>query len=170
MVLGAPFGEFVGRWNTTTEQILRAKHLLKMLGLKKKLAYPYDSLSYGQQQRVLLARALMVPPKLLVLDEPCSGLDVLTRKYFLNTVAEIANTEGTTIICATHYTEEILPCFSKGILMKDGKIFSSGDINSIFQENTLNRFFDLETSCTYIDNRLKFDIAGNYFIPKEIWL
>lgn len=168
IVLGAPFGELIGRWDVTTEQILRAKALLKSFGLKAKACYPYDLLSYGQQQRVLLARALMVPPKLLVLDEPCSGLDVLTRKFFLNTIANIANAEDTTIICATHYAEEMLPCFKNGILMKDGKIFAKGSLDEVFTTKTLSTFFSHRTFCHHVNDTFQFIVDDNYCIDNSI--
>lgn len=168
IVLGAPFGELVGRWDTTTEQVLRAKTLLKCFGLRAKACYPYDLLSYGQQQRVLLARALMVPPKLLILDEPCSGLDVLTRKFLLNTISNIAKEEGTTIICATHYAEEILPCFTNGILMKNGKIFKEGPIEKVFTSETLSTFFSRKTTCQHVNNIFQFTIDDKYCIDNSI--
>lgn len=169
IVLGAVFGELSERSELRKEHVLRAKHLLKSLGLKDKLAYPYDMLSYGQQQRVLIARGLMVPPKILILDEPCSGLDVLMRQYVLNTLADIAMESGTTIICATHYMEEILPFYKKGLLMKSGKIFADGSIEEVFSGEILSDFFETKTACRRTQNGFKLNVLDNYHVPETIW-
>lgn len=169
IVLGAVFGELSERVELRKEHVLRAKHLLKCLGLKNKLAYPYDMLSYGQQQRVLIARGLMVSPKILVLDEPCSGLDVLMRQYVLNTLASIAMESGTTIICATHYLEEILPFYKKGILMKSGKIFADGSIEEVFSGEILSDFFETKTESSWTQDGIKLSVLDNYHIPEAIW-
>lgn len=169
IVLGAVFGELSERCELEKKHVLRAKHLLKSLGLKDRIAYPYDLLSYGQQQRVLIARGLMTSPKLLVLDEPCSGLDVLMRQYLLNTIKEIADDSNTTIICATHYLEEILPFYQKAVLMKAGGIFAAGKTEEVFTDQTLSTFFCKKAECYLDEKRLHLNILESYCIPKEIW-
>ena len=168
IVLGAVFGELSERCEVEKRHVLRAKHLLKSLGLKERMEYPYDLLSYGQQQRVLIARGLMVPPKLLILDEPCSGLDVLMRQYFLNTITEIADDSSTTIICTTHYPEEILPFYKRAILMKDGKIFATGKIEEVFSNQMLSAFFGQETICCWNEGRMHLNVVEKYHISKEM--
>ena len=169
IVLGGAFGELSERWGVTREHILRAKHLLNCFGMKEKGMYPYDMLSYGQQQRVLIARGLMVPPKLLVLDEPTSGLDVLTREYLMNTVRSIADENGTTILCATHYSEEIMPMYKRGILMRAGRIFADGKLEDVFTSSVLSEFFEEGTTASFKDGVLQFGIAKQYGIPRSLW-
>ena len=169
IVLSGLYGQLAERYDITSANVLRAKHLLKSLGIKEKIAYPYDLLSRGQQQRVLIARALMVSPKILLLDEPCSGLDVLSRQYFLNTIKQIADESDATIICATHYGEEILPFFSKAILLKKGEIFADGDIQQILSNDVLSEFFQSPTICHRVKERMYIEIVGDYKMPTQVW-
>lgn len=169
IVLSGLYGQLAERYDITSDDVLRAKHLLKSLGIKEKIAYPYDLLSRGQQQRVLIARALMVTPKILLLDEPCSGLDVLSRQYFLNTIKQIAAESEATIICATHYGEEILPLFNKAILLKKGEIFASGEIKQVLSGDVLSSFFQTPTICHRVNERMYIEIVGEYKMPSKIW-
>lgn len=169
IVLSGLFGQLAERSHITSADVLRAKHLLKDLGLKEKIAYPYDLLSRGQQQRVLIARALMIPPKILLLDEPCSGLDVLSRQYFLNTIKVISNESDATIVCATHYGEEILPFFKKAILLDKGKVFLFDNMDAVFTAKNLSSFFKAPTDCYWKNGRMYIEITQNFSIPKEDW-
>ncbi|MCK9912866.1 ATP-binding cassette domain-containing protein, partial [Microbacteriaceae bacterium K1510] len=77
------------------------------------------TLSQGEQQKVLIARALMASPRLLILDEPCTGLDLLAREQLLQMISQIAERpDAPTILYVTHHIEEILPCFSHTLLLK----------------------------------------------------
>ena len=169
IVLSGLFGELGARYNVESADILRAKQLLKSLGLREKIAYPYDTLSRGQQQRVLIARALINQPELLLLDEPCSGLDVLSRQYFLNTIKQIAADEQTTIICATHYGEEILTFYQNVILLKNSHIFAQGKIADIFTDDIMSDFWGVETKCSHYAGQLWFEMANDYCMPQELW-
>ncbi len=169
IVLSGLFGELGARYNVESADILWAKHLLKSLGLREKIAYPYDTLSRGQQQRVLIARALINQPELLLLDEPCSGLDVLSRQYFLNTIKQIAADEQTTIICATHYGEEILTFYQNVILLKNSHIFAQGKITDIFTDDIMSDFWGVETKCSHYAGQLRFEMANDYCMPQELW-
>ena len=109
----------MNRWAVTNDDIKRAKSLLIELGLKDKMHRTFDLLSKGERQNVLIARALISDPELLILDEPGTGLDVFAREYMLATVRALAANKERTIIYVTHYTEEILDIFDKyGIEIK----------------------------------------------------
>lgn len=121
--------------------ILRARHLLQQLGMIAKSTQPFDELSKGERQKVLIARALIADPQLLILDEPCTGLDVCAREQLLTMVRHLAQTQ-LTIIYVTHYVEEILACFDHCLLLKEGKICCSGPTPDIFTTQTLSTFLD----------------------------
>ena len=108
----------------TDADVRRAKALLTELRLKSKINYPFDFLSKGERQNVLIARALMGNPELLILDEPCTGLDVFSREYLLSTIRKLAENTDVTIVFVTHYTEEIMDVFSNCMLLKDGRIYA----------------------------------------------
>jgi len=103
---------------------------------------PYQSLSQGERQKVLIARALMAEPELLILDEPCTGLDLFSREHLLDVIRQVASqTGGPTLIYVTHHVEEILPCFSHTLLLKKGEVYQSGLSSDVLTSKTLTQFF-----------------------------
>jgi molybdate transport system ATP-binding protein len=81
----------------------------------------FNHLSHGEQRMVLLARAMVKPPRLLVLDEPCQGLDTGNRRSILQAVDRIAAAGSTTIICVSHHPDEIPACITRRLsLVRSG--------------------------------------------------
>lgn len=169
IVLSGCYGQLAERYDVTKENVLRAKHLLCSFGLRKKMDYPYDLLSRGQQQRVLIARALMVEPKLLLLDEPCSGLDMMAREFFLNTIEQIGQESRATIVCVTHYEEEILPLFSQVVLLKEGMIHSQGEKKKVLTSENLSDFFGEQTRVYWNEERVQIRMLKTYQADRSIW-
>ncbi|MCT2875363.1 alpha/beta fold hydrolase [Limosilactobacillus fermentum] len=102
----------------------------------------YGVLSQGERQAVMIARALMANPELLVLDEPCNGLDLFAREKLLNRVAKVAAMPNPpSLLMVSHYPEEILPCFNKVLLLRHGEVFAKGDRDEILSEATLREFY-----------------------------
>lgn len=88
-------------------------------------------LSQGERQRVLIARALMAQPRILILDEPCAGLDPVARNRFLQFVERWGRQDhAPTLILVTHHVEEICPLFTHALLLKSGKVVASGKLQS----------------------------------------
>jgi iron complex transport system ATP-binding protein len=83
-------------------------------------------MSYGEARRVLLASALVNEPELLILDEPCSSLDIPSKEIFLQTVQRAAK-RGTQMIYVTHHIEEIISDITHVLFMKNGGIFKQGE-------------------------------------------
>ena len=169
IVLSGLFGSLSERDNVKDNDVKKAVQLLRALGLREKAAYPYDMLSKGQRQKVLIARALMMQPELLVLDEPCTGLDILAREYFLNTVQQIIEETNVNVIYVTHHVDEILPVFNKAMLMKNGSVHSQGDMKQVFCNETLSKFFDYKTEVIWEKDKLRFNISDDLKIAKSIW-
>jgi iron complex transport system ATP-binding protein len=99
-----------------------------------------DTLSTGEARRVLIARALVHDPAVLVLDEPTRGLDLVARHQFMERVRAIAR-EGTTILLVTHYVEEIIPEIDRVILLARGRIAGDGSKESVLTAARLTDVF-----------------------------
>lgn len=126
--------------------VKRAMALLKELHLGSKIYQPFHMMSRGERQNVLIARALLGNPELLLLDEPCTGLDILAREHLLNTLKDLAHNSDMTIIYVTHYTEEILlDLFKKTMLLKDGMSFVQGETMELFNDALFSNFMDAPT-------------------------
>ena len=121
--------------------IIRAQELLVSLGLKEKIKSSFGLLSKGERQNVLIARAFMNEPEILILDEPGTGLDVIARADFLRTMQKMAEKRVTTIY-VTHYPEEILPFFDKCLLLKNGCIYKKGLTADLMNDEEMSRFFE----------------------------
>ncbi|MCC7034331.1 MAG: ATP-binding cassette domain-containing protein [Acidobacteria bacterium] len=109
-----------------TEQMReQARAALARVGALHLAASRLDRLSTGEARRVLIARALVRTPDLLVLDEPTTGLDIVARHRFMEHVRQAAH-EGTTILLVTQHVDEIIPEIGRVIVLKEGRIIDDG--------------------------------------------
>lgn len=115
-------------WLTPTRaDVTAAKKLLSLLGAARLLNREWQFLSQGERQRILIARALMARPRLLILDEPCAGLDPVAREKFLLFLARLARRRDCpALVLVTHHVEEILPCFTHALLLRSGRVVAAG--------------------------------------------
>jgi len=120
----------------------RFTYLIELLGLDPEFAtrYPH-SLSGGQQQRVSLCRAMMLNPPLLLLDEPFSALDPLTRESIHGEFLKLQAAESRAIVLVTHDMEEALKLAEDLVILKDGQILQHGAVDSI-KENPVNEYVE----------------------------
>jgi lipooligosaccharide transport system ATP-binding protein len=108
-----------------TEAQKRAKQLLQFIQLEEKTNVLIDALSSGMKRRVILARALINEPQILILDEPTTGLDPQARHLIWDKVRSLRK-HGVTIILTTHYMEEAAQLCDRTIIMDNGKIIEQG--------------------------------------------
>lgn len=143
VVLSGKFASIGIYQNYSQQELDQAKQLLIDAGAKALIGKQYGILSQGERQLVLISRALMAKPELLILDEPCNGLDLFARQQLLQQITQIAEAkEHPTLLYVTHHTEEILPCFNHLMLLKNGEIFAQGLQEDLFTEKTLATFYD----------------------------
>jgi molybdate transport system ATP-binding protein len=90
-----------------------AMEWLKQVGLEHHSNSPLHQLSYGEQRLVLICRAMIKQPALLILDEPCQGLDEPNRQLVLGFISLLAQQQATTLLYVTHHETDFLPCFDK---------------------------------------------------------
>jgi len=133
----------IGLYSVPSEEDKRtAEELLHTFGCEALKNRPFSALSQGERQKVLIARALMASPKLLILDEPCTGLDLLSREQLLAMIEKIAaQPDGPTLLYVTHHIEEILPCFTHTLLLKEGAVDQVGPSQDVLTADRLTRFF-----------------------------
>lgn len=122
----------------------RVTQLLQNLNLQELRTRKFGNLSSGEKVKVLMARALINSPEIMILDEACVHLDLKNRENFLGTVKEIAQKpDSPTIIFITQRIEDVLPIFNKGLLLKKGKILAKGKRKDILQNETISNLFDV---------------------------
>jgi iron complex transport system ATP-binding protein len=103
---------------------------------------PYGVLSQGERQRVMIARALVNEPDLLILDEPCNGLDPVARERFLEDLGVLAaDPGGPTQIHVTHHLEEVPPFITHALVLADGRVVGSGLADEVLTPECLSEAF-----------------------------
>lgn len=141
----------------------RAERLMAMLDIARLGEQPYGTLSLGEQQRALIARALMPEPDLLILDEPCAGLDLPGREVLLRTIDALAvEHRNMTLVMVSHHIEEILPRFTHALVLRDGRVLAAGAKAEVFTPEVLSRAFDLPVQLDLRDGRYWPRVTGHH--------
>jgi iron complex transport system ATP-binding protein len=129
------------RYGEVTEVMRqRATAALAHAGAAHLAARTLDEMSSGEARRVLLARALATAPRALVLDEPTTGLDLVARHGFMETVRQLAR-DGTTLVLITHHIEEIVPEIDRVVLLRGGRILADGSARENLTAERLSDVF-----------------------------
>ena len=119
-------------------QYEQADAALASLNLTHLVDRPFGVLSQGEQQAVLVARATMAQPMLMVLDEPCAGLDPGAREEFLSRLGELLERhESLSVVFVTHHIEEIIPALDQLLVVQQGQITSSGKTDELLSAELL---------------------------------
>lgn len=122
----------------------RAAELLRRAGLGAAGDRPFGVISEGERQQILLARAMMGRPELLVFDEPAAGLDLGARERLVRRLQEIADdTSEPPVVFVTHHVEEIPPGFGHLLLLRRGRAVAAGPIADMLTSAHLSTTFDL---------------------------
>lgn len=154
IVLSGKFAT-IGLYNhISSEDKKNVKSILKSLDCTNIIKKPYFILSQGEKQKVLIARALINFPRILIFDEPLSGLDIFGREHLLSYIEHIGKKKNApTIIYVTHRIEEIIPVFSHVLLLKKGEIYLQGTKKYILTNKKLSDFFETPVSIGLHKNR-----------------
>ena len=132
----------------------RAEGLLARFGCGRLATARYATLSAGERQRVLLARALMSDPPLLLLDEPAAGLDLAGREQLVAMLADVAADRATAaVVLVTHHVDEIPRGFTHVLMLADGRIAAQGPIADTLTADNLSRCFGLRLALARQDGR-----------------
>jgi iron complex transport system ATP-binding protein len=126
-----------------------AAHNSEQLAMK-----PFGLLSQGEKQRILISRALMAEPELLILDEPCTGLDLRAREDLLSYIQGMSNTShAPTLVLVTHHTEEIVPSINKTLLLADGRVVAQGNKKDVLHSERLSQAYGLKIQLSWASGR-----------------
>ena len=152
-----------GRWREDYDDVdlHRAEEMSALLGISHLGERRYGTLSDGERQRVLLARALMPDPELLLLDEPTAGLDLGAREGFLGLLASInADPMAPTTVHVTHHVEEIPQGATHLLLLREGRTVAQGRIEAVLTDEALSRTYGLPLRVTRDGHRWAAQGAG----------
>jgi iron complex transport system ATP-binding protein len=145
-----------GRWNEIYDaiDIDRATSMLEKWGLTDLANRTFGTLSEGERKRVLIARALMSDPEILILDEPAAGLDVAGREDLIKRLRNLAlDPYAPVILLITHHVEEIPPGFEQAMLLRDGQVFASGRTTDVIGSENLSAAFDARLAVEKVGER-----------------
>jgi iron complex transport system ATP-binding protein len=124
------------------EVIAKANRMLEELQIAHLSHQPLGVLSQGERKKVLLARAMMTSPKLLIMDEACAGLDLFEREKLLQGITTFAG-YGVHMVYVTHHIEEIIPVFTHVALLDQGRLAAAGPKHEVVTSEILQRVYQI---------------------------
>lgn len=144
--------ERMPRWEPTPAQTSRALELIELLGIGG--LGSWTTLSQGERGRALIARALISDPKLLLLDEPSTGLDVAAREQLLETLDQIHTSHPhLPWLLVTHHLEELPTCTTHAALLREGRVLAAGDAQDVLTTDLVSEAFDHPIHITHAAGR-----------------
>lgn len=146
----------LGRWHEEYYEgdKARALEILEESGGLHLIEQKWETLSEGERKRVLIARALMTDPEILLLDEPGAGLDLGGREDLVAMLSQMAqNPDSPAIVLVTHHVEEIPPGFTHGIIIDEGKVVAQGLLSDVMTSRNLTRAYHQSIALVEEDGR-----------------
>jgi len=152
----------IGMWGEAPEaDRRRAIEILREVEAEYLVDRPWRVLSQGERQRVLIGRALIAEPQLLVLDEPCAGLDPVAREHFLGFIERLLGRGGApTLVLVTHHVEEIVAGFSHVLVLRAGGVLEAGPRSRVMTSATLVRAFDAPLELVFDGGRYSLKVGA----------
>lgn len=147
-------------WQPPSAALKRqAASLLEAVGGSHLRRSLWATLSQGEKQKVLICRALMARFEVLILDEPCAGLDPVAREQFLVWMAGIATwPEAPSLVLVTHHVEEILPCFKRLLMLQQGRVHACGERDKVLTSANLGQIYGARVKLAKGKGRYRLDV------------
>lgn len=162
VVLSGVFGS-IGLYDQPNEALReRANERIAQFALQRHAGQSYRTCSAGEQQKALIARALMAQPRLLILDEPCAGLDLRGREELLGLLQGLAeDPDGPTIVMVTHHIEEVFPAISHAMLLAGGAASAAGPVETVLTGPNVS-------GALGVDVRVR-TAGGRFWLQTDCW-
>ncbi|MET7339263.1 ATP-binding cassette domain-containing protein [Nonomuraea sp. NPDC005650] len=133
----------VPRWAPGEQEAERADRLIAMLGMSHRAQATWPTLSQGERGRALIARALMPQPRLLLLDEPATGLDLAAREQLLASIDALRTRHSSlATVLVTHHLEELPATTTHSMLLRDGRCLAAGPVADVLTSELVSTCFD----------------------------
>ncbi|MEF7438143.1 ATP-binding cassette domain-containing protein [Paenibacillus lautus] len=129
-----------------------AYSLLNEMDFGRLAELPLGTLSQGERKKVMLARSLMANPKILIMDEPCAGLDLYEREKMLHEIDRLRQ-RNITVVYVTHHVEEIVPLFTHVALIKDGRLTAAGRKDEVLNHELIKQTYDIDAQLEWDGGR-----------------
>jgi len=154
-VLSGRFGSFGIFDQPRQEDHDRAAEIIDFLACSHLAGERYATLSFGEKQKALLGRALMSEPEILILDEPCEGLDMPSRERILKALDRITGKNNApSILFVTHRVEEIPPSITHALILKNGKMLASGEKCDTITSENISAAMDIKVEISSRNGRI----------------
>ena len=153
IILSGKSGTLGLRHGITNLDLLMVQKLLDSSHLSHKKDSPFCTLSKGEQQNILICRALIAEPEILIMDEPCTGLDIMARERVFQWLKHYASFKHITLIYVTHYIEEILDVFQNCLFLKNGVVYMQGATDELVTDKVMSDFFEYPIKIKHENNR-----------------
>lgn len=142
--------------------VIEAKKILRLIECQKLANRPWAILSQGERQRILIGRALMAKPEVLILDEPCAGLYPAAREHFLQFLERMGQEQDApTFILVTHHVEEITPMYTHALMLKSGRVIANGPMKQSLNSDNLSATFKANVKLRRRAGRYSLEIGEN---------
>ncbi|MDL9935632.1 ABC transporter ATP-binding protein [Gordonia sp. ABSL1-1] len=146
----------LGRWRETYDDVDRAQAVesLESMGAEHLADRRFGTLSEGERKRVLISRALMTDPELLLLDEPAAGLDLGGREELVERLSRLAvDPDAPAIVLITHHVEEIPEGFTHALILSEGGVVAQGLLEDVVTGENLSTAFRQQITLSKVDGR-----------------
>jgi iron complex transport system ATP-binding protein len=130
----------------------KARRMLERVHLGRAADQTLGVLSQGERKKVMLARSMMMDPKILIMDEPCAGLDLYEREKLLADLDTFREEIGN-LIYVTHHIEEIVPLFTHVLLIDDGKVLAAGEKKQVLNAETIQAAYQIPVTIEWDRDR-----------------
>ncbi|MBM7803489.1 iron complex transport system ATP-binding protein [Curtobacterium luteum] len=142
------------RWTPTAEQAAAAEQHVADVGLTARRDARWPVLSQGERGRALIARALIAEPRLLLLDEPATGLDVAAREHLLETVDALRHRHPALgSVMVTHHLEDLPASTTHAMLLRDGAVVAQGTADEVITSSAISHAFDFPLAIVRAEGR-----------------